>query len=249
MDCNETTRILNSETIEQLQKSRDEELANVRKLRLVIKELKQLNCKAIPDKEQIEKALKVIKVGDYLYLNEKRNDCLLGELTALVSILCMYINILFSDLKDTCQVNLNYTERKAVRQELSERLQTNLQLVSDFGTKLHDELPEIFCENFPHDEILDLEIRRRANFEALAALRNRKCHFLKVASDLKMGPYLAYELEVAYAKARQNQTKVSVLRGYFINELLTRTEHSLKALREVETYINDALEKELDASN
>lgn len=82
MDCNnETTRILNSETIEQLQKSRDEELAKVRKLRLVLKGVKQLNCHKmlIPDKDQIEKTLKVIKIGDYLYMNEKRNDCILGK--------------------------------------------------------------------------------------------------------------------------------------------------------------------------
>lgn len=81
MDCNETTRIINSENIEQLHKIRDKELAKVRKLRLVIKELKQLDCNkmAVPDKEQIEKAIKVIKIGDYLYLNEKKDQCLLSE--------------------------------------------------------------------------------------------------------------------------------------------------------------------------
>ncbi|XP_073822548.1 dim gamma-tubulin 2 [Musca autumnalis] len=234
MDCNnETTRILNSETIEQLNKSRDEELAKVRKLRLVLKVLKQLNCHKmlIPDKEQIEKALKVIKIGDYLYLNEKRSECLL-------------------DLNELCKVNLNYTERKAVRQQLSEKLEANLVQIRDFGSKMREELPELFCDsNFPHDEILNLEMQRRSNFDHLATLRNKKCHFLKVAADLKMGPYLTYELDVAYAKARQNQTKVNVLRGYFINELLSRTEDSLKAIREVETYINDELEKELYASN
>ncbi|XP_075154064.1 dim gamma-tubulin 2 [Haematobia irritans] len=232
MDCNETTRILNSETIEQLQKTRDEELSKVRKLRLVLKELKQLNCSkmSVIDREQIEKALKVIKIGDYLYLNEKKNQCLL-------------------DLGDVCKVNLNYTERKAVRHHLTENLQ-NLQRVRDFGKKLQDELPVLFSDsNHPHEEILNLEMQRRCNFEQLTSLKNRKCHFLKVAADLKMGPYLSYELDVMFAKARQNQTKVNVLRGYFINELLTRTEHSLKAVQEVESYINDALEKELDASN
>ncbi|XP_061395898.1 augmin complex subunit dgt2-like [Musca vetustissima] len=234
MDCNnETTRILNSETIEQLQKARDEELAKVRKLRLVLKELKQLNCNKmlIPDKEQIEKTLKVIKIGNYLYLNEKRSECLL-------------------DLNELCKVNLNYTERKAVRQQLSEKLHANLTRIQDFGTKMRDELPELFCDSeSPHEEILSLEMQRKSDCEHLASLRNKKCHFLKVAADLKMGPYLAYELDVAYAKARQNQTKVNVLRGYFINELLSRTEHSLKAIREVETYINDDLENELYTSN
>lgn len=148
-----------------------------------------------------------------------------------------------------CQVNLNYTERKAVRQQLSEKLLANLVVIRDFGTKMRSELPELFCDtNSPHEEILRLEIQRRSNFEQLATLRNKKCHFLKVAADLKMGPFLPNELDVAYAKARQNQTKVNVLRGYFINELLSRTEHSLKAIREVEMYINEDLEKELYAS-
>ncbi|XP_013098562.2 augmin complex subunit dgt2 [Stomoxys calcitrans] len=232
MDCNETTRMLNSETIEQLQKSRDAELVNVRKLRLVLKELKQLNCNkmSVSDKESIEKSLKVLKIGDYLHLNEKKNQCLL-------------------DLGDTCKVNLNYTERKSVRQHLSESLQ-KLEIIREFGQKLQSELPELFSETYYlHEEILNLEMQRRANFEQLIALRNKKCHFLNVAADLKMGPYLAYELDVAYAKARHNQTKVNVLRGYFVNELLTRTEHSLKAIQEVESYINDDLEKELDANN
>lgn len=147
-------------------------------------------------------------------------------------------------------MNLNYTERKAVRHQLSQNLQINLQRVQEFGAKLHDELPELFCEsNFPHEEILKLEEQRRSNLEQLIEMRNRKCHILKAAAELKMGPFLGYELDVDFTKARQNQTKVNVLRGYFINELLSRTDHSLKAIREVETCIDDALEKEMDASN
>lgn len=137
-----------------------------------------------------------------------------------------------------------------MRHQLAQNLHQELQNIVDFSTKLRTELPEVFNEGDSlQDEILLLEKQRRTNLENLIQLRNRKCNFLKVIAELKMGPYLACELEVLFAKARQNQTKVNLLRGYFINELLTRTEHNLKAIREVEGYINDSLEKEQEVSN
>lgn len=78
MDCNETVRILNAETNEQLVKTHADELAKVRKLRLVIKVLKQLDCDnlLLPDKEQVKNAIVLIKVGEYLYLNDKKEQVL-----------------------------------------------------------------------------------------------------------------------------------------------------------------------------
>ena len=78
MDPNETVRILNAETNEQLLKAHADELAKVRKLRLVIKELKQIDCGnlLLPDKEQVEKAIILMKIGEYLYLNDKKEQVL-----------------------------------------------------------------------------------------------------------------------------------------------------------------------------
>lgn len=124
-----------------------------------------------------------------------------------------------------------------------------MQLICDFRTKLQEELPELFNDSESLQmQILSLEKQRRLNLENLIILCNRKCNFLKVSAELKMGPYLACELEVMLSKARLNQTKVNLLRGYFVNEFLTRTDHNLKAIREVESYINDALEKDEDIS-
>lgn len=140
-------------------------------------------------------------------------------------------------------ITLNYTERKALLNLLKNNLLKELQIVSSFNLKLRTELPEVFSENNElQNQILSLEEQRRVNLEKLIQLRNRKCNFLKVVAELKMGPYLECELEVMYAKARQNQTKVNLLRGYFTNELLTRTDHNLKAIREVESYINGEVE-------
>lgn len=136
-----------------------------------------------------------------------------------------------------------------MRQQLASNLQKELQNISTYNNKLRSEIPEVFNEaDSLHNQILELEKQRRSNVENIAQIRNRKCNFLKVAAELKMGPYISCELEVLLAKARQNQTKVNLLRGYFINELLTRTEHNLKAIREVEGYINETLEKEQDVS-
>ena len=152
-------------------------------------------------------------------------------------------------MEETSAINLNYTERKALRQRLTSNLQKELQNICEYNNKMRSEVPEVFNETDSlHNQILALEKQRRSNLENLVQIRNRKCNFLKVAAELKMGPYLARELEVLLANARQNQTKVNLLRGYFINEMLTRTEHNLKAIREVEGYINETLEKEQDIS-
>lgn len=78
MDCNETMRIINSETNEQLLKAHAEELGKVRKLRLVIKELKQIDCGKLmlPDMEQVKKGIVLMKIGEYLYLNDKKDHVL-----------------------------------------------------------------------------------------------------------------------------------------------------------------------------
>lgn len=253
MDPNETVRILNAETNEQLLKAHADELAKVRKLRLVIKELKQIDCGnlLLPDKEQVEKAIILMKIGEYLYLNDKKEQVL--SMFSYLLYVIFYRNFLLltklTDLEETSTINLNYTERKALRQRLTGNLLKELQNICEYNDKLRSEVPEVFNETDSlHNQILSLEKQRRSNIENLIQIRNRKCNFLKVAVELKMGPYLAREQEVLLANARQNQTKVNLLRGYFINEMLTRTEHNLKAIREVEGYINETLEKEQDIS-
>lgn len=79
MDC-EAVRLLNAESREQLLKVRNEELANVRKLQVIVQHLKSMNCKEIPlpDHEQVEKAQKLLKIANHLYLNDKKDDYVLG---------------------------------------------------------------------------------------------------------------------------------------------------------------------------
>lgn len=154
-------------------------------------------------------------------------------------------------------INLTYTERKAIREEIVSLLRLNLQPVIDFGKKLKAEVPDVFVElGTPppvgqcaskkpsgFNQIISLESQHRSNLQKLAEARNRKCAYLKAAADLKMGPYLAHELELLYAQGRLTQEKSNILRNYFTNELLARTEYCAKALKEIENYIDVETEK------
>lgn len=141
-----------------------------------------------------------------------------------------------------CAVNLSYSERSAVRHQLIKDIQKKLSPIRDFGQKLRSELPELLNEKLDSRLlIIELEKRRRSNLEKIVEFRQRKCQLLKMAADLKMGPYLGNDLELLLTKMNRDLLKAKVLRSYFINELLTRSEHSLKSIQEVEGYINDAL--------
>ncbi|XP_004530253.1 augmin complex subunit dgt2 [Ceratitis capitata] len=243
-EANETMSILNAEARRQLEIKRDNELCKIRKLRLVLHNLQKIriNKLDLPDNgEQVEQALKVIEVNNYIYLNAGGSDDYLLGLKSLGD-----------------AVNLTYTERKAIREEIMFQLRTNLQPVIDFGKKLKAEMPDVFADpgtpppqsatstaTKPSSSFLlfSLEAQRRDNTKKLVEARNRKCAYLKAAAELKMGPYLAHELELLYAQGKLTQEKASILRDYFTNELLTRTEQSAKALKEVEIYLDKELEK------
>ncbi|XP_067623947.1 augmin complex subunit dgt2-like [Eurosta solidaginis] len=244
-DSNETLSILNAEARKQMELKRDSELHKIRKLRLVLDNLQKIRMKKLdlPDSgENVEQALKVLDVNNYLQLNgggSGGDDCLLG----------------LKDLRET--INLTYTERKAIREEIIAVLRLNLQPIVDFGRKLKAEIPDVFVapstppptgQCIPRIlpgsmQIVALEVQRRAILQKLLEVRNRKCAYLKAATELKMGPYLAHELELSYAQGRLTQEKANILRDYFTNELLTRTEHSAKALKEIDGYIDGELEK------
>uniref|UniRef100_A0A1B0A4F1 Uncharacterized protein n=1 Tax=Glossina pallidipes TaxID=7398 RepID=A0A1B0A4F1_GLOPL len=224
MDC-EAVRLLNAESHEQLLKVKSEELSNVRKLQVIVQHLKSMNCKEIPlpDHEQVEKAQKLLKIANHLYLNDKKDDYVL-------------------DIGAMCAVNLSYSERNAVRHQLIKDIKKKLSPIRDFGQKLRSELPELLDERLDSRLlIIELEKRRRSNLEKIVEFRQRKCQLLKMAADLKMGPYLGNDLELLLTQMNRDLLKAKVLRSYFINELLTRSEHSLKSIQEVEGYINDAL--------
>uniref|UniRef100_A0A1A9V830 Uncharacterized protein n=1 Tax=Glossina austeni TaxID=7395 RepID=A0A1A9V830_GLOAU len=224
MDC-EAVRLLNAESREQLLKVRNEELANIRKLQVIVQYLKSMNCKEIPlpDHEQVEKAQKLLKIANHLYLNDKKDDYVL-------------------DIGAMCAVNLSYSERSAVRHQLIKDIQKKLSPIRDFGQKLRSELPELLNEKLDSRLlIIELEERRRSNLEKIIEFRQRKCQLLKMAADLKMGPYLGNDLELLLTKMNRDLLKAKVLHSYFINELLTRSEHSLKSIQEVEGFINDAM--------
>ncbi|XP_053960197.1 augmin complex subunit dgt2 isoform X2 [Anastrepha ludens] len=237
-EANETLSILNAEARRQMEIKRDKELYIIRKLLFVLDYLQKIkvNKLDLPDNgEQVMHALKVLDVNNFLQLIISGGDeYLLG----------------LKEIRDS--VNLSYTERKAIREELIALLRLKLQPIIDFGKKLKAEIPDVFADpsamspttttSSSASQIIALESQRRSNLHKLLEARNRKCAYLKAAGELKMGPYLAHELELLYAQGKLTQEKANILRDYFINEFLTRTEHSSKALKEIENCVDKKLE-------
>lgn len=82
-DANETLSILNAEARRQMETKRDNELCKIRKLRLILDNLQKLriNKLDLPDSgEQVDYAIKVLDVNDYLHMNVGgADDYLLGK--------------------------------------------------------------------------------------------------------------------------------------------------------------------------
>ncbi|XP_030384516.1 augmin complex subunit dgt2 [Scaptodrosophila lebanonensis] len=225
-----TTTILSSET-QELIEARDAELRNVLKLRLIINKVRCLNL-GPQESAEVRRALKFVSIGDFVRLGEgdREQEHLL-------------------DLQDygNCPP-LSYTDRKAVRSKLIENLRATLTPIADMADKMRAEWPDLFAKDSDEElsteqqEILRLETEYREHLEKLVKLRSRKCALMKAVAELKLGPYLGHQLESQQAQAQLLQTKAELLRGFFINEIVSRTEHSLKAHKEVEKYIDELLD-------
>ncbi|XP_055919519.1 augmin complex subunit dgt2 [Eupeodes corollae] len=230
-DFTENTRIINAENQDQLIEARDAEVEKVEKLKFLLNLLKNANLRQveIPDKEGIQKAIKILRIQDYLRLDETSSSL---------------------DLHDCKIVAITYTERKALRNYLIRKVAEVCDPIVKFSQKIKEELPEVYGSVDRNKQILELETKRRELQLKLAEVKNKKCAMLKAAADLKMGPYLKNELELMLAEHRLNQMKTSVLQGYILSTLFspkyTRTEQPVttKAIKEAETFIDAALEAE-----
>jgi len=140
---------------------------------------------------------------------------------------------------------LNYTDRKTVRTKLSAQLRTTLQPIAELCDRIREEFPDAFGQeadlSCDQKEILRLEEEHRSGLEKLVALLTRKCTLLKETAELKLGPQLANELKLQQAQAQLVQTKAELLRGFFVHEAASRTEHSVKAHKEVEAHLDELL--------
>ncbi|EDW45866.1 GM26683 [Drosophila sechellia] len=200
---------------EDLRQARDAELKKVLKLKLVLDELRRLDVGSNPS-EEIKRALKLVSIGSYTRLGEM-------EGAGQEQVLGLPSGSSFPPL--------NYTDRKTVRTKLSAQLRATLQPIAEVEADLS-------CDQ---KEILRLEEEHRSGLEKLVALLTRKCTLLKETAELKLGPQLANELKLQQAQAQLVQTKAELLRGFFVHEAACRTEHSVKAHKEVEAHLDELL--------
>ncbi|ALC38595.1 dgt2, partial [Drosophila busckii] len=228
MDINDpSATILVTETQELLE-ARDAELHKVRKLKLILEVIPQLSLGSAESPE-IKRALKLLSVADFIRLKGDKGYLL--------------------DLQDSSSGNcptISYTDSKAVRQQLSAKLRETLLPIAELGDKIRNELPDALTNaeaqlSTQQSKIIKLHEEHSECLSELASLRSRKCELMKAAAELKMGPNLVNELKLAQAQSQLLHTKADLMRAYGINEIFSRSEHSLKAYKEVEKHIDELL--------
>lgn len=120
-----------------------------------------------------------------------------------------------------------------------------MQPIVDLGEKIRQEFPDAFAReadlSADQEEIMKLEEEHRSSLEKLVDLQERKCLLLKGVADLKLGPQLSNELKLQQAQAQLVQTKAELLRGFFVHQAATITDHSVKAHKEVEAHLEELL--------
>ncbi|XP_064535237.1 augmin complex subunit dgt2 [Drosophila montana] len=218
--------ILSTETQELLE-ARDVELKKVLKLKLILNEIRCLNLGS-QESPEIKRALKLVSVADYVRLGDDQGHLL--------------------DLQECSRCPpLSYTDSKVVRTHLAANLRATLTPIAELGDKIRSELPYALTKDEDveltpgQQEIIGLQKEQRACLEKLAQMSSHKCALMMKAAELKMGPHLGHELKVQQAHAQLLQTKADLLRIYFINEIFSRTDHSLKAYKEVDKYLDELL--------
>ncbi|KAH8391521.1 hypothetical protein KR200_003094 [Drosophila serrata] len=222
-----STTILASDS-EDLLEVRNIELKRVLKLKLVLDELRRLNL-GRDQSPQTKNVLKLVSIGDFMRLGESEGDKeqVLG-------------------LPDASSFPpLSYVDRKTIRDKLFSQLRGSLQPIAELGDKMREEFPDDFAQeaglSADQKEILQLEEEHRRSLEQLVELMWRKCSLLRDAAELKLGPQLANELKLKQAQMQLVQAKAELLRSIIAHEAVSRTEHSFKAHKEVEAYLDELL--------
>ncbi|XP_022220905.2 augmin complex subunit dgt2 [Drosophila obscura] len=230
-----STTILSSDTKELLE-ARENELKKVLQLKLLLDGLRRLDMGKNQSPE-IKRVLKLVSIGEFVRLGDSdgHQDHVL-------------------DLQDYKKIPaLSYTDRKAVRTNLTAKLQAWLMPIAELGDQIREEFPEVFSKDLElnpgQKEIIRLEVEHRASFVKKGELLSRKCALLNDAAELKMGPHLVDELLLKQASAEVTQTKAELLCSCVINEITSRSEHSVKAIKEVEAHLDELLSAKNSATS
>ncbi|XP_034474299.1 augmin complex subunit dgt2 [Drosophila innubila] len=217
---------LSTETRELLE-ARDSELNKVLKLKLVLNELRSLNLEQ-DETPEIKRVLRLISVNEYIRLGDEQ------------------VHLLDLQECSSCPP-LSYTDCKALRTKLASNLRKTLTPIVELGDKIRKELPDAMTKDREpqlstgQQEIIRLQKEQRECLQKLVEMQRKKNALMMTTADLKMGPHLVNELKVQQSQAELLQTKADLLRIYFINDIFTRTDHSLKAHKEVDKYLNELL--------
>ncbi|CAD7093503.1 unnamed protein product [Hermetia illucens] len=225
-DICEVSRIVKkAENEAHLRRTQSEALNRIYKLELVLKILKTLDVNQldVPDKQRLRNSLKVLGIQDCISL--PNSDKLLG-------------------LDNAETISLSYTDRKALRETLFNSIRNVCTPIVENADRMQKDIPEIFDTEAKHSDIIALEEKRRKLQQELLNAKSRKCELLKKCTELKLASYEKNAVNILVSEYKLNDVKAETLQGYLVQEFCSRTQHTVKAVKEVERFIDAELEED-----
>lgn len=229
---------IGKETDQALLEMKDKELIQIYKLRLILNEIKSLDCDNLPalEREKIKEAIEQLKLSDF-HLNADEQDISILGIRNFYShfhIYIHYINFVGTGVKNS--PILSYSEKKILQEKVTMQLHEKLDRILEMRSKMED---DGILEAEEKDQVIlkSLEERRAVAMNKALETRALKYRLLKKVAELKYGSDMSNKLDYLLTVAMQNETKSKILQGFFNNHLLNRYEHAEEALNELQEYL------------
>ncbi|XP_037959638.1 augmin complex subunit dgt2-like [Teleopsis dalmanni] len=269
MNVNESsTLVLHTESFKKFVRAKEEELLQIRRLRLIINILSSIDVNDIKvvfsaksdepaNKLNIARAFKILPLMEFLHLPNRETATIL-------------------DLSELNNINLSYTERKVILTHFPQAATKYMQPILELGAEIRTGFPEMFerttlepaiettienrsaLVNSANSEVLvtnfttletsfyllmELISKRTELMKRLVTLQNEKCAYLNSVAALKTGPYFCNEVELLHAEARYNEQKTNFLRSLMVHEFTKCSADSMEAIKEIEKYTKESVAK------
>lgn len=145
-------------------------------------------------------------------------------------------------------INLSFTEKEAIREFVEKRINDKLNPAVAFMEQFTGgNLDNLRFSNVKKQQLIELDNTRRELIIKLAELKMKKCQLMNDCTD--KSAIEKYSVKVLSAKYKSAEIKSNTIRKFLQKEIVNRTPHSTKAIREIEGEIDKALQKKNQNSN
>lgn len=149
--------------------------------------------------------------------------------------------ILFSpDITVHNDISIFYNERKSILEFLRKGIQSKYNELSPVLQKVNQEAE---AGSQHQEQIESLENKRLLLKIKMAETKNKKLELLKRCADIKFGPFLANEMEILLDEYKYNQSKFERLKAHILNLYLNSTGNIMKAIEQVDKYLDEISNK------